>query len=204
MADLLLDTQTTPTTPASSKVVIYADSTTDRAASLNDAGLVTGTLSRNWATAQQGPGFAADTYVTGSGLLIPSCGMQVGQVYRWFISLQKTAAGTAAVVFTIRIGANQTTGDTSRWQQTQVIAQTAAADGGLLIVSMTVPVVHTTNGVLAAGAAFAAGAGLGGGVDGTGATFDNTALAGLYVGLSLNGGAAASWTLNSVSAELLG
>lgn len=204
MADILLDTQTTPTTPEASKVIIYPDSTTDRPVGINDAGKVVGVLSRCYGTSQQGPGFSSDTYVTGSGILIPSCGMQVGQCYRWFISLQKTAAGTAQVVFTIRIGSNQTTGDTSRWQQTQVIAQTAVSDGGLLIVSCTVPVVHASNGALAAGAAFAAGAGLGGGAEGLSSTFDNTALAGQYVGLSLNGGASASWTINSVSGELLG
>lgn len=202
MADLLLDTQTTPTTPASGKVVSYADSTTDRAALINDTGLVTGVLSRSWSTAQQGAGFSSDTYVTGSGLLIPSCGMQVGQVYRWMISVNKTAAGTAQVVYTIRIGANQTTGDTARWQQTAVIAQTATADAGVIIVSCSVRSVSAT-GVIAAGAGVAAGGGFGGGAEGASSTFDNSALAGQYVGLSINGGASASWTVQSVSGELI-
>lgn len=202
MADLLLDTQTTPSTPASGKVGIYGDSTTERAALINDTGLVTGTLSRCWSTASQGPGFSSDTYVTGSGLLIPSCGMQVGQVYRWIISAQKTAAGTAQAVYTIRIGANQTTGDTSRWQQTAVIAQTATSDGGLIIVTMGVRSVSAT-GVIAAGVGVTATAGFGGGVDGASSSFDNSALGGQYVGLSINGGAAASWTIQHVSGELI-
>lgn len=203
MADLLLDTQSTPTTPEASQVIIYPDITTERPVGINDAGKVVGVLSRCYATAQLGPGFSSDTYVTGSGILIPSCGFQVGQVYRWFVALQKTAAGTAQVVFSVRIGANQTTGDSVRWQQTQVIAQTAASDSGILIVTLTVLTVSAT-GTVGGGAAFAAGAGFGSGADGISSTFDNSALAGQYAGLSLNGGASASWTINSVSGELLG
>lgn len=203
MADHLLDTQTTPTTPASGKVIAYGDSTTERWVVLNDTGLVTGTLSRNQSTAAQGPGFSSDTYVTNSGLRIPSCGMQVGQTYRWFISVQKTAAGIAQVTYTVRIGANQTTADTARWQQTAVIAQTATADGGLIIVTMGVRAVSATVGVIAGGVGVCAGGGFGGGVDGASANFDNSALAGQYVGLSINAGASASWTIQHVSGELI-
>lgn len=203
MADLLLDTQATPTTPASGKAVCYVDSTTERHACKNDTGLVTGTLSRTWSTAAQGAGFSSDTYVTGSGIKIPDCGMQVGQVYRWYVSVQKTAAGTAQVVYTIRLGANQTTGDTARNQQTAVIAQTATADGGLIIVTCVVRAVDASSGVIAMGVGVAAGGGFGGGVDGASAGFDNSAVGGQYLGLSINGGASASWTVQHVSAELL-
>lgn len=203
MADILLDNQATPSTPASGKSVVYPDTNTERLATRNDTGLVTGLLSRNWSTAQQGAGFSSDTYVTGSGIKIPDCGMQVGQVYRWYVSVQKTAAGTDAVVYTIRLGANQTTADTARNQQTAVIAQTATADGGLIIVTCVVRAVDATNGVIAMGVGVCAGGGFGGGVDGASSTFDNSAVGGQYLGLSINGGASASWTVQHVSAELL-
>lgn len=202
MADLLLDNQATPTTPASGKAVCYVDSTTERHACKNDTGLVTGTLSRTWSTAAQGAGFSSDTYVTGSGIRIPECGMQAGQVYRWFVSVSKTAAGTAQTEFTIRIGAAQTTADTARWQVTATVAQTAVADDGLIIVTCVVRTVGAS-GVIAAGAAVASGAGLGGGAHGASAGFDNSALGGQYVGLSINAGASAAWTLECVSGELL-
>jgi hypothetical protein len=44
----------------------------------------------------------------------------------------------------------------------------------------------------------------GGGKDGVSSTFDNSALAGQYVGLSINGGASAAWTITHVDAELIG
>jgi hypothetical protein len=46
--------------------------------------------------------------------------------------------------------------------------------------------------------------GMGGGIDGVSSTFDNTGVAGQYVGLSFNGGASASITVTSVNAELVG
>ena len=203
MADLLLDNQATPTTPASGKAVCYVDSTTERHACKNDTGLVTGTLSRTWSTAAQGAGFSSDTYVTGSGIKVPECGMQVGQVYRWFLTVAKTAAGTDQVDYTIRIGAAQTTADTARWQVTAGVAQAASADSGVIIVTCVVRSVGAS-GVIAAGVGVAAGgSGFGGGVHAASSSFDNSALGGQYVGLSINAGASAAWTLEHVTGELL-
>jgi hypothetical protein len=47
-------------------------------------------------------------------------------------------------------------------------------------------------------------AGLGSGISGISSTFDNSALAGNYVGLSINNGTAGAWTIETVSAELIG
>jgi hypothetical protein len=203
MADLLIDNQSVPSTPAAGKAVVYIDSTTKKVGLVDDAGLVRGTLSRNAATASQGAGFASDTYVTNSGLLIPSCGMKAGQLYRWRITLSKTAAGTAATVLTVRIGSTQTTSDTSRLALTSSTAQTAAVAEGILYIEVGVRNVSAT-GVIAGGFGFAAAVGLGGGKDGVSSTFDNSALAGQYVGLSINGGASAAWTITHVDAELIG
>ncbi len=212
MSDILFDTQSTPTTPAASKVIAYPDSTTKKLVMVDDAGHVYGTLSRNNAVASQGAGFATDTYVTNSGLLIPSCGMQAGQLYTWLISLSKTAAGTAQAAIAIRIGANQSTGDTARLTLTQAAAeaQSALAASAILQVFFGVRSVSAT-GVIAGAFGFtqtyqatAGNLAFGGGIDGVSATFDNTALAGQYVGLSINGGASAAWTLTHVAAELIG
>lgn len=204
MADILIDNQTAPTTPSASKSVLWVDSTTKKAVQTDDSGKHWGILSRNYSTASQGAGFAADTYVTNSGILIPSFGMQAGQWYRWTISVSKTAAGIAAAVVTVRIGTNQSTADTSRLALTATVAQTAAVAEGLIIVSVGVRSVSAT-GVIAGGFGVAAnGPGLGGGKDGVSSAFDNSALAGNYVGLSINGGASAAWTITNVQAELVG
>lgn len=206
MADLLIDNQSGPATPASGKSVIFVDSTTKKIGQMDDAGIVQGSMSRNSSTASQGAGFAADTYVTNSGLLIPSFGMKAGMLFRWIITGSKTAAGTAQAVYTIRIGANQSTADTSRLAFTTA-AQTAVADNGTLFVTAQVRNVSAT-GVIAGAVSWAKTQtgliGLGGSIDAVSATFDNSALAGQYVGLSINGGTSAAWTLTSVHSELIG
>jgi hypothetical protein len=204
MAIITLDNQSIPITPAAGKSTVFVDATTKKLGQVDDAGHVYGApLSRNWSTASQGAGFAADTYVANSGLLIPSFGMQAGQMYRWSISFSKTAAGTAAPVVTFRIGSNQTTADTARSTCTGQ-AGTAAASGGILHAALFVRSVSAT-GILVGSFGFASGVlGPGGGIDNVGAAFDNSALGGLFVGLSLNAGASAAWTLSSVHAELIG
>jgi len=206
VGDLLLDNEAVPSTPASGKSLLFVDSTTKKLMQLDDGGTLQGILSRNFSTASQGAGFSSDTYVTNSGLLIPSGGMKAGMLFRWLITASKTAAGTAQAVYTVRIGTGQATTDTSRLALTAG-AQTAAADNGTLIVTAQVRNVGAS-GVIAGAASWAktqAGtAGLGGSIDGVSSSFDNSALAGNYVGLSINGGASAAWTLTSVHAELIG
>jgi hypothetical protein len=210
VADILIDNQTAPTTPASGKSVLWIDSTTKYLVQTNDTGRHTGDFSRNDATASQGAGFATDTYVTNSGLLIPSFGMKAGQLYRWWISLSKTAAGTTAAAVTVRIGTGQATSDTARLTLTQGVAQAANAVSALLIVFVGVRNVGAS-GVIAGGFGFtqsygttAGTQGFGNGADGVSSTFDNSALAGNYVGLSINGGTSAAWTISHVAAELIG
>lgn len=212
MADILIDNQSLPSTPAAGKSVIFVDSTTKRICQLDDTGRVCGFLSRNDATASQGAGFVADTYVTNSGLLIPSFGMKAGQLYRWTITLSKTAAGTAAAVVTVRIGAAQTTSDTARLTLTQAAAEAQSALVASAILSVVVGVRNiSATGVIAGAFGFtqtyqatAGNLAFGGGIDGVSSTFDNTTLAGQYVGLSITGGTSAAWTLTHVAAELIG
>src|SRR5262245_9720746 len=123
MADILIDNQGAPTTPASGKSIIYVDSTTKKLVQRDDGGIDRGILSKNAVVASQALG-TADTYVTSSDILIPGSGMQVGQTYQWGIWISKTAASTAAAVITWRIGSAASTGDTSRASITSA-AQTA-------------------------------------------------------------------------------
>lgn len=170
--------------------------------------------SHNAAIAAQGAGFSSDTYVTNSDLLIPSFGVQAKTVFTWRISASKTGAGTATPVYSVRIGANRTTGDIARLQLTGP-AQTAVADIGTLVIMVTVRTV-AASGVLQGTAwwehrgtsASTTTQGVGfandgtGHVEGTSAGFDNSALGGSYVGLSVDGGASAAWTLTQCFAEV--
>jgi hypothetical protein len=209
VADILLDNQSAPTTPAASKSVIWVDSTTKKQVQTDDSGAHWGTLSRNSSTASQTLG-VGDTYVTNSGLLIPSFGMKAGQLYRWWITLSKTAAGTAAAVVTVRIGAGQSTSDTARLTLTQATAQTAQAVSAIMLVVCQVRNVSAT-GVLAGAFSFtqtygstAGFFGFGFGIDAVASSFDNTAVNGQYVGLSVNAGASSAWTTTVVHSELIG
>jgi hypothetical protein len=204
MARILIDNESIGAQPASGKSTIFIDSTTKKLSQQDDGGTQRGVLSRNSTTASQGAGFAADTYVTNSNLLIPSCGIQAGMVFRWYISLSKTGAGTAAAVFTFRLGSGLSTSDTSILALTSATAQTAAASSGLFIVSLGV---RTTggSGVVAGGVGVATNtAGLGGGIDGVSGSVNLASAAGLSMGISMNGGASAAWTITSVTGELIG
>lgn len=201
MADVLIDNQSAPSTPASGKSVIWVDSTTKKLVQTDDGGTHrAGTMSTNHATSQQ-TGFASDTYVVGSGILIPSFGMQVGQLYCWEIGIEKTGAGTALLAVTVRTGSGQAVTDTSRCALAQTVAQAATASANILFVRAFVRTV-SASGVLI-GSMGSTGTQMGDGDRIVSSTFDNTSMAGLYVDLSLNGGASASYTIDYVKGWLI-
>lgn len=207
MADILLDLQTVPATPSAGKMIGWYDSTLELPFVRDDSGRCWG-QSHRASVASQGAGFAADTYVTDSGLLIPSFGVQVQTMFEWILSVSKTAAGAATPIYQIRIGSAQTTADTSRLTLTGP-AQTAAADIGYLTILMVVRSVGA-GGVIQGSANWSHnGAATGfanndsGSVEGTSAAFDNSALQGLYAGLSINGGASAAWTVTQCRGQVI-
>ena len=201
MADILIDNQAAPTTPAAGKSVIWVDSTSKRIVQTDEAGLRHGLLSRNASSASLTI-TAADTYITNSGILIPSFGMEAGQCFTWFLTATKTAAGTAAAIYTIRVGAAQSTADTSRLALTATTAQTAAVSSGVIQVICIVRNVGAA-GVLAGGVGVQSNnAGLGSGISGVSASYDNSAQGGLYMGLSINNGAAGSWVIEAATGKL--
>lgn len=204
MSDILLEKQSAPTTPSADQGILFLDNTTEKFTHRDDAGNYLGSpLSRNFSTASQGAGFATDTYIANSGILIPSYGMQAGHLYQWAITWSKTAAGIATPIVIVRIGAAQTVADTARSTMTGQAA-TAAVSGGIMLVNCFVRSV-SASGVIVCGFGFVSGVlGPGGGIDNVGAAFDNSALGGQFVGLSFNAGASAAVTVTSVRSWLEG
>jgi hypothetical protein len=201
MADILIDNEGYPTTPTSGKSLIYVDSITKKLCQMDDSGKVHGIISTCGSTAAQGAIAATEVYLTGSGILIPSCGMQVGMMFIWHISASKTAASTAAPVWTWRIGAAQTTGDTSRLALTAVGVQIATLWDGILTACVRVHIASAVGTIAGSGGS---APDFGGGGSGTSSTFDNTAtIAGQYIGLTITGGTGSAWTINAVSGYLI-
>lgn len=214
MADIYLAEQSKPSTPAAGNGIAWIDSTAGILVVTDDAGRHAARTC-NASVAAQGAGFSADTYVTNSDILIPSFGVQAKTCFIWTLSASKTAAGTATPIYTLRIGANRTTADTARLALTGP-AQTAIADIGTLTVMATVRTVSAT-GVIQGSAWWAhrgtaantttGGVGFAndttGHVEGTSAGFDNSALGTSYIGLSIDGGASAAWTVTQVRAEAI-
>lgn len=79
----------------------------------------------------QAPTAATRTYITGSQLVIPAIGLQVGSVLRWHFDITKTAAGSATSTFDIAFGTAGTTADTAQVSFTKP-AGTAASDEGFI------------------------------------------------------------------------
>ena len=161
----------------------------------------------NASIAAQGPGFAADTYLTDSGILIPAGALQVRSMYRCKFNIVKTGAGTATPIINVRFGTNGTTADTSRGTLTHT-AQTAVIDEGVYeffatfraigasavlqsLGRMTHRLVATGFGNTAVSEPEIA----------TSGTFDS-GVANSIIGLSVNGGTSAAWTVSLVQAEL--
>jgi hypothetical protein len=212
LADILLDEQSVPVTPSAGQGVIWVDTSGVLGMKNGDAARSYG-YTTNASIAAQGAGFATDTWVTDSDLLIPTFGFQVRSVFQWKISASKTGASTAQPVYSIRIGSTRSTSDTARLALTGP-AQTAVADIGTLNITAVVRSIGAT-GVMqgtawwdhrgTAANTTTSGTGFAndstGHVEGTSAGFDMTAIAGQYISLSMNGSTNAAWTLTQVIAE---
>jgi hypothetical protein len=162
----------------------------------------------NASVANQGAGFATDTYLTGSDVSIPSGRLQAKSKYRLRFFMSKTGAGTATPIVSVRLGTAGTTADTARVTLTHT-AQTAVIDTGVYDLEVLFRTVGSgTSAVIVAGGVLdhvLAATGLSVSntsvVTGVSAGFDST-VAGLKIGVSLNAGASAAWTVQMVNAEL--
>lgn len=156
-----------------------------------------------------GAGFASDTYLAGSGIAIPNGRLKATTIYRCTFDVTKTAAGVATPIINVRIGTAGTTADTSRGTHT-FAAQTAAIDNGLFdFIAVFRTVGSGTSAVLQSRCALTHNlsiTGLSTGVSpittATSAGFDSTPN-GSIIGLSLNGGTSAAFTITTVEAELV-
>jgi hypothetical protein len=212
MSDIQLATQSGPTTPAAGNSIVFVDTNAEILCYKNAAGRYFG-RSTNTSTAADGSLFAVETWVIGSDLKIPSFSMQAKSMFLWRISASKTGASTATPIYNILTGSNRSTADTKRLTLTGP-AQTAVADIGTLNIMVTCRLASSIGVIQGTAwwdhrgtAANTTTSGTGfandttGHVEGTSGTFDNTALGGLYISLSMNGGAASTWTLTQVQAE---
>lgn len=167
------------------------------------------TVSYNASSAAQGAGFATDTYLTGSYIKFPVA-PKVGTKYKLRFDVTKTAAGTATPIITVRLGTAGTTADTARNTLT-FNAGTAAVDAGVFELFVVFRAIGSgTSAITQARCALTKGATattgivnlVGQAVVNTSGGFDST-VASLGIGVSVNGGTSASWTVQCVDAELV-
>jgi hypothetical protein len=209
VADTKISALTAITDPAGTDELAINDGGVSKKITLSQINAFADPL-RSVATSAMGAGFASDTYVTGSALIIPQARIQAGSLYRCKIVLTKTAASTATPTANIRYGTAGTTADTSRLAYTFVSAQTAAADTAEIEFQVTFRAVGSgTTGVLSgsiglrhnlATTGFCTRASFV--IHATSAGFDSTPT-NSRIGVSMNGGASASWTVETVEAELI-
>lgn len=94
-------------------------------------------LLNNYSTSDQTIGAATTALLTGSTLTIPSGKLQIGTVLKFTISVSKTAAGTAANIFLVKIGTTGTTSDATILTFTTGTG-TAAVDVGTIDIFITI------------------------------------------------------------------
>ena len=210
---ILAEQSSAPATPAAGKVAVYVDNTaTPLLKMVDDAGAVSTLLSStrlsyNRSVASQGAGFATDTYLTGSNITFPA-NPTVGTIYHLVFDVSKTAASTATPIITLRTGTNATTADTARCTFT-FTAQTAAVDVGTIEVWALFRTVGSgTSAVLQGRAQINHNLSVTGLVNlvnptlqVTSAGFDSTS-GNTIIGVSVNGGTSAAWTVQLVQADL--
>ena len=155
-------------------------------------------------------GYAADTYLAGSSISVPlPSRLKAGSFYRCQFNVVKTAAGIAAPVISVRYGTAGTTADTARTSVT-FAAQTGVIDQGKFEILVNWRAVGASAVLQAVGILTHGLATTGLNVTATnsfitpaaGSSFDSTTV-NSFLGLSVNAGASASWTVSVVQAELL-
>lgn len=158
----------------------------------------------NKSTAAQGPGFATDTYLTGSSVALPN--PTAGTLYLLTFDVTKTAAGIATPIVIVRIGTAGSTADTARLTFTWS-AGTAATDTARVQVEALFRAVGSGTAAVLQGRASATSQATTGWssliktLQVTSAGFDSTPTTNI-IGASYNGGTSASHTVQLVTAEL--
>lgn len=209
MAQILLDTQSTPAAPAAGQGILYFDNVTKRLTTKNDAGQIDSVDDVAAASTANQTGFAADTYLAGASLAIPSGLVRAGSMYYCIFDMVKTAAGVAAFTITIRFGTAGTIADTARVTLAFAIG-TAAVDTGTFEVwaafrnvgaAAVIAAMCRCTHHLAATGLITTGASGTGIILATSAGFDSTVPAST-IGISVNGGTSFAGTNTIVESYL--
>lgn len=160
----------------------------------------------NNSTAPQSITAATVTYLTGSNISIAN--VKAGSVVNWDIAVLKTAAGVAPPVFTVRFGTTGTTADSTLLTFTGS-AQTAIADGGLFSIKCIFKTVGAGSAAVLAGHYTLMHNAQVVGLSVLPVNFSfqtspgfNSTLANAVLGITVDSGAAAAWTINQVSVKL--
>lgn len=212
MADILLDNQSAPVTPASGQAVMYFDVNSKIQSAKDDLGRVQ-TMIQTLANASTGnqTGFAVQTYLAGSNILVPNNLLKAGVIYRAFFDMTKTNAGVGTPVVAVLFGTNGTVADTARLSFLfgvgtavvdtgvfEVFAHFRSVGGGVLAVLTGMCMV---NHHLAATGLTTTGASGTGIILVTSGGFDST-VANSIIGVSFNGSAAFVGTNTVVQSSL--
>lgn len=207
MADTKTTNLTAYTTPLADDVIPIVDVTNSTLKKITYQNIIAPTNMRNYSTSNQGAGFASDTYVTGSNITLPANLPDAGTAYELVIGGSKTAAGTATPIVYLRFGTNGTTADTAICTFT-FSAGTAATDTFTLTVRGLFRTVGSGTSAVVQGLASLQSQPTTGtslllkSVLSTSSGFDST-VANSILGVSINAGTSASWTLNYVRAVLI-
>jgi hypothetical protein len=161
----------------------------------------------NQSVTSQGAGFATDTYVTGSSILIPLQRPRIGTVYECEMGVTKTNAGTATPIIQLRYGTNGTTADTSLCSFT-FSAGTAATDSAIFKVRGLYRSVGSGSTAVIAGRCSLVAqptTGFSSLIKSvtTISAGHNSETASTILGVSVNGGTSASWTIDYVKTRLI-
>lgn len=206
MADILLDTESTPVAPAAGTMIVYPETTTLKLVTRDTTGRYTtmGGVS-NYSTAAQAY-TTTEVYVTGSALTIPVHLLQAGATCRWRVVASKTA-GTGSPVWKLYKGTNGSTADTAIATLTQVAAGTSVTDtaiydiqavlrnvgaAGVMLFSLSMTHVLATTGFSTLGA----------NVQQVASSSFDTTVASLIIGISFNHGTAGAGNIEQITSEL--
>jgi hypothetical protein len=159
----------------------------------------------NGSTVGQNITTGSDTYITGSSISTATH-IQAGTTLRWRFSVSKTAAGTAAPIWTIRCGAGATITDTSMLSFTGSAQTSGTADTGFCEIEAVLSTGTATGNILGAYVLHHTKGASGFGGTATGAQVQQASgasvnVTGTYFGISVNPGASANWTFGPVSAQ---
>lgn len=166
----------------------------------------------NQSTATVSAGYAADTYLAGSAILMPSNGPIAGTQYRCEFDMVKTAAGTAAFTVNVRFGTAGTTADASILSLAFAVG-TAAVDTGRFRLgvgfrsvgagtsAVIVGSIECSHSLAATGLVTTGASGFGQ-ITTVSAGFNSTT-ANAILGISVNGGASFSGTNATVTTQAL-